>query len=256
MPNRRHALALLAAPAVAQAIPTMAPANTDTEGVLRVVATEFPPYTTQESSDGGPAIAIARAALARTGQTMEMDFRPWSRLIAELQRGIWDGVIGVWRNPERESYLSFPQALGIANRIGFMARSERRIDVRDLSRLKSLRIGIVRGYANPPAFEQANLQCDEALDDLGNLRKLHAGRIDLALVDKGVAAYLLRRQLSEAAASLTWLEPSVADMPLYMAFNRAQATHAQRVAAFNKGMADMQSSGQLARLLMRNAELM
>lgn len=256
MPHRRHALALLAAPALARAIPSMAPANSSAEGVLRVVATEFPPYTTQESSEGGPAIAIARAALARTGLTLEMDFRPWSRLIAELQRGLWDGVIGIWRNPERESYLSFPQPLGIANRIGFMARSDRRIDVRDLSRLKHLRIGIVRGYANPPAFEQANLQCDEALDDLGNLRKLQAGRIDLALVDKGVAAYLLRRQLSEAAASLVWLEPSVADMPLYMAFNRAHAAHGPRVAAFNKGMAEMQSSGQLARLLMRNAELM
>ena len=34
---------------------------------------------------------------------------------------------------------------------------------------------------------------------LAGLHRGHAGRIDLALVDKGVAAYLLRRQLSEAA---------------------------------------------------------
>lgn len=256
MPTRRQTLSLLAMPALhgtSQAAPA-APAAA--APVLSIVATEFPPYTTQERADGGPAAAITRAALARGGLDMRLEFRPWSRLLVELQRGLWDGVIGVWHSQQRESFLAFPQPLGIANRIGFMARVASPHEVKDLSRLGGLRIGVVRGYANPPAFVQAALQLDEALDDLGNLRKLLAGRIDLALVDKGVAAHLLRKQLKSEARALVWLEPSVDELPLYTAFARSRAGHESRLAAFNKGMSELQSSGQLARLLQNDAELL
>lgn len=256
MPTRRQTLSLLAMPALHGASLAAAAAPAAAAPVLSIVATEFPPYTTMERADGGPAAAITRAALARGGLDMRLEFRPWSRLLVELHRGLWDGVIGVWHSQQRESFLAFPQPLGIANRIGFMARVASPHEVKDLSRLGGLRIGVVRGYANPPAFVQAALQLDEALDDLGNLRKLLAGRIDLALVDKGVAAHLLRKQLKSEARALVWLEPSVDELPLYTAFARSRAGHESRLAAFNKGMSELQSSGQLARLLQNDAELL
>lgn len=261
MPTRRQTLglSLLAMPALhgtSQAAQATLATAAAAAPVLSIVATEFPPYTTEERADGGPAAAITRAALARGGLDMRLEFRPWSRLLVELQRGLWDGVIGVWHSPQRESFLAFPQPLGIANRIGFMARVASPHEVKDLSRLGGLRIGVVRGYANPPVFERAALRLDEALDDLGNLRKLLAGRIDLALVDKGVAAHLLRKQLKSEARALVWLEPAVDELPLYAAFARSRAGHEARLAAFNKGMSELQSSGQLARLLLRDAELL
>jgi len=250
MPSRRQTLLTLASTALALDAPAKAP---DTVKRIRLVATEFPPYTSEAIVDGGTAVAITRAALERVGVGLELGYRPWARALNEVQGGLWDGVIGAWHSRERESFLSFPQALGITNRIGFMARAGSSHAVGDLSKLGHLKIGTVRDYASPPAFEQAKLRRDEALDDISNMRKLLAGRIDLALIDKGVAFHLLQTQMRDAAPSFTWLEPALADVPLYTALSKRSTGLQAQMAALNKGLAELQSSGELARLLQRSA---
>lgn len=220
---------------------------------LRLVATEFPPYTSASLPNGGTACAITRAALERAGLSMVLQFRPWARALAELQAGHWDGIIGAWHSVEREAFLSFPHPLGITNRIGFMARAGTAITVGDLNQLGGLKIGVVRDYANPPAFEQARLQRDEAVDDLTNLRKLLAGRIDLALIDKGVGFHLLQTLMPEALKAVAWLEPALSEVPLYTALSRRDPAVVARLAAFNKGLTELQTTGELARLLKKSA---
>ena len=222
-------------------------------GAVRLVATEFPPYTSATLPNGGTACAITRAALERAGLSMTLQFRPWARALAELQNGQWDGIIGAWHSVEREAFMSFPRPLGITNRIGFMARAGTTITVTDLSQLAGLKIGVVRDYANPPAFEQAHLQRDEAFDDLTNLRKLLAGRVDLALIDKGVGFHLLQTQMPEALKAVVWLEPAVSEVPLYTALSRRDPALVTRLAAFNKGLSELQTTGDLARLLKKSA---
>lgn len=249
--SRRTVLSSLAAlplppPGMAAPVPNAA-------GHLRLVATEFPPYTTASLADHGAAVAITRAAVERAGMTMELQYRPWVRALNELQQGQWDGVIGAWHSVERESFLAYPRALGITNKIGFMARAGAGIAVDDLKKLAGLTIGVVRDYANPPAFEQAQLRKEEAIDDLTNLRKLAAGRVDLALVDKGVAFHILQTQLREHLHALSWLDPAVADMPLYTAFSRKMPDLAARVTAFSRALNEMQGGGELQRILQRSA---
>ncbi|MFY8118754.1 MAG: substrate-binding periplasmic protein [Roseateles sp.] len=247
-PNRRSLVIGLAA------LPWAAGASKP--GKLRLVATEFPPYTSASLEGGGIAAQVTRAALQRLGWDMELSFRPWVRALAELQQASWDGVVGLWHNQERERYLSYTRPLGISNRIGFMARAGSVIQVHDLSRLQGLTIGTVRDYVNPPVFERARLRRDEAVDDLGNLRKLLAGRVDLALVDKGVAMHLLQTQLRDAAAALVWLEPALAELPLHTALVRQHPLHSQRVADLNRSLQELHSSGAMAQLLQRHARLL
>lgn len=248
-PRRRALKTLLA---LGAALP-LGPARAERRPRLRLVATEFPPYTSASLEEGGIAAQITRAALARQGWGMDLQFRPWVRALSELQQGAWDGAVGLWHSPERERFLSYGRPLGLNNRIGFMARAGSAISVQDLSRLGGLRVGTVRDYVNPPAFERAGLQRDEAVDDLSNLRKLLAGRVDLALVDQGVAHHLLQTQLREAAAALVWLEPAVAELPLYAALYRRGPQSPTQLAVLNKGLAELQGSGELARLLQRGA---
>ena len=214
-----------------------------------MVMTEFPPYTGTDLPRGGIATLITRAVLARQGLEMSSTVRPWARALSEAQQGVFDGLIGVWRSPERERTLLFPHPLGITNQIGFMARAGTSIEVRDLRQLRRLTIGVVNGYANPPAVEEAQLKLDPALDDLHNLRKLLVGRIDLALIDKGVAHYLLQTQLPAGLTQLVWLEPAVTKIPLYAAFSRHSPDTPEHLAAFNAGLARMQTDGDLDQLL-------
>jgi polar amino acid transport system substrate-binding protein len=247
MINRRESLLWLAATAV----PAL-PARAD-DAPLRMVATEFPPYTGSTLPGGGIACEITRAALRQAGRSMTLTFRPWARALLEFQRGEHDGVIGAWRSVEREQTMRFPQPLGILNQVGFMARSDRRHRVENLAALRELRIGVVNGYANPPRFDAANLPVESAVDDLANLRKLLAGRVDLALIDKGVGAHLMDTHLRASADKLVWLEPSVSEIPLYTVFSKIRPEGERFAAALTRGLGDLQGSGRLALLLQQGA---
>lgn len=247
MTTRRDSLLWLAATAV-PALPARA-----ADVPLRMVATEFPPYTGSALPGGGVACEITRAALRQAGWSMELTFRPWARALLEFQRGDHDGVIGAWRSEERERTMRFPLPLGILNQVGFMVRADRRRRVDDLGALRDLRIGVVNGYANPPRFEAAHLPVEAAVDDLANLRKLLAGRVDLALVDKGVAVHLMETQLREVAGKLAWLDPAVSEVPLYTVFSKVRPEGERFAAALSRGLGELQGSGRLAMLLQQGA---
>lgn len=250
MTTRRDSLLRLAAAAL-PLLPLL-PARA-AERPLRLVATEFPPYTGSALPGGGVACEITRAALRQAGREMELSFRPWARALLEFQRGDHDGVIGTWRSEERERTMHFPAPLGIVNQVGFMARSDRRRRIDDLGALAGLRIGVVHGYVNPPRFDAANLSVEGAVDDLANLRKLLAGRVDLVLIDKGVGAHLLETQLREAAGRLTWLDPAVSEIPLYTVFSKVRPEGERFAAALSRGVGELQGSGRLAALLHQGA---
>ncbi|WP_067066115.1 substrate-binding periplasmic protein [Roseateles chitosanitabidus] len=253
MTSRRDCLLHLTAVAVGATAAGLGVPARAADAPLRLVATEFPPYTGSALPGGGIASEITRAALAQAGQSVTLSFRPWARALLEFQRGDFDAVVGAWRSAERERTMRFPTPLGILNQIGFMARAGAGLRVDDLSALQGKRIGVVNGYANPERFEAAKLPVEGAVDDLANLRKLLAGRVDLALIDKGVAMHLLETQLREGAGKLVWLEPAVAEIPLYTAFSRTRPEGERQAAAFARGIGDMQSSGRLAALLHQGA---
>ncbi|MFX1680359.1 transporter substrate-binding domain-containing protein [Mitsuaria sp. CC2] len=250
MTTRRESLFWLAATAVTA--PAARPARAD-DAPLRMVATEFPPYTGSALPGGGVACEITRAALREAGRSMTLTFRPWARALLEFQRGDHDGVIGAWRSVERERTMLFPPPLGILNQVGFMARADRRRRIDDLAALRDLRIGVVHGYANPPRFDAANLPVEGAVDDLANLRKLLAGRVDLALIDKGVGTHLLETQLRGFAGQLVWLPPALSEVPLYTVFSKVRPEGERFAAALGRGIGDLQGSGRLAMLLQQGA---
>ncbi|WP_141101011.1 substrate-binding periplasmic protein [Roseateles aquatilis] len=248
MTTRRDCLRRLVA-----ALPVLPTVARAADTPVRLVATEFPPYTGSTLPGGGIACEITRAALRQAGQSMTLSFRPWARALLEFQRGEHDGVIGTWRSAERERTMLFPPPLGILNQVGFMCRADHRIRVDDMSALRGQRIGVVNGYANPERFEAAKLPVETAVDDLANLRKLLAGRVDLALIDKGVGAHLLETQLREGAGKLVWVEPAISELPLYTVFSRTRPEGERFAAAFARGVGDLHSNGRLAALLQQGA---
>ncbi|HJU49371.1 MAG TPA: transporter substrate-binding domain-containing protein [Pseudogulbenkiania sp.] len=214
---------------------------------LTLLSTEYPPYTSPSLPQQGIATAITVEAFRRSGYQVVIQYRPWARALYEAREGSSDGVVGLWHSKEREAFLAYSQPL-VDNVVGFYARADQRHDVRRLSRLRSLTIGVVRGYLIPPNVEAARLRTEAAIDDEANLRKLAAGRVDLALIDKGVASYLLRYRLPEQSGRLVWLEPRVYSLPLYVGFSRRVPGWEQYLADFNAGLAAMHKDGSLERL--------
>jgi polar amino acid transport system substrate-binding protein len=189
---RRFLILALLAAAFA---PPPAPAQ-GTPDIVRLATLEWPPYTGSELPDHGISSAIARAALARAGIGLRVDFFPWQRAISMASSG--PGYAGYF--PEYYSdavaahfWLSDPIGSGP---LGFVENVAAPVRWHALEDLAPYRIGIVLGYVNTAAFDrrvQAGRQpVDTARDDAQNLLKLAAGRNALAVIDRRVFDYLVR----------------------------------------------------------------
>lgn len=217
---------------------------------VSLVSTDYPPYFSSTLPEQGTVSAVARAAFEAAGYEVTLEFRPWARLMAEIEAGKYDAVVAVWYKAEREAYLAYSDPL-VNTHIGFYDRRDARIDVHDLSSLRRYTIGTVRGYANPPAFDAAGLRIDDAVDDITNLRKLVAGRLDLVLVDKALADYLIRNDLPAGGQSIEWRDPPVQTMPLFLGMAKKRPGYLLKLAAFNKGLAEIHRNGEFDRILKR-----
>lgn len=217
---------------------------------ISVVSTDYPPYFSPGLPEQGTVTAIARAAFEAAGYQVTVEFRPWARLMAEVEAGQFDAVVAVWYKAEREAYIAYSDPL-VNTHIGFYGRRDERLDVHDLAALKPYVIGTVRGYANPPAFDSAGLHTDETVDDVTNLRKLAAGRLDLVLADKALADYLITKQMPGGAQVIEWRDPPIQTMPLFLGMARKRSGYQQKLAAFNKGLAEIHRNGEFDRIIKR-----
>lgn len=214
------------------------------------VSTDYPPYFGSKLAEEGTVAALSRAAFKAAGYDLQLVFRPWARLLLEVQAGKYDGVVAVWYQADRERYLAYSNPV-VDTHVGFYGRREQPLEVSNLQGLQTRLIGTVRGYANPPAFEAAGLRTEEAVDDLTNLRKLDAGRLDLVLIDRAVGSWLLRNDLPAATARVTWLEPPVLTMPLYLGVAKQRQGYQKLLADFNLGLAEIRRNGEYDRILRR-----
>lgn len=217
---------------------------------VTLVSTEYPPYFANSLPEGGTLVALARAAFKAAGRPLNVVYRPWARLLIELEHGSHDGVVAVWFKEERTRFLMYSDPV-VDTSIGFYARKGQVHNVSDLLALRGKVVGTVRGYANPPRFEEAKLRTEEATDDLSNLRKLDAGRLDLVIIDHALAQWLIRKEMPQANGTLVWLKPALEIMPLYIGFNRNRPDADALTKDFNRGLAEIRRNGEYARILKR-----
>ena len=139
--------------------------------VLSIAATEYPPFYGSELQDKGFMTEIIRAALDRKGYKAEIFLLTWKRALSQTQEGRYDGLLSIWYRKDREEWFVFSDPLP-ANEPVFFKHKNSDISSSDLEALKPHTIGVVRGYAPPPGFDEAGQKTQPAKDDEENLRKL------------------------------------------------------------------------------------
>ncbi|MGQ5525362.1 substrate-binding periplasmic protein [Chitinimonas sp. PSY-7] len=222
--------------------------NAQAEELLQFVTTEYPPYTTANLPNGGIITAIATEAFKRGGYNINVTILPWARALREGTEGRVDGIVAIWHSVEREQWFIYSNPIA-PNQIGFFKRVDSPIRYKNLSDLKPYTIGTVRGYANPPAFDEAKLNTVDAVDDETNLRKLGAKRLDLVLIDKGVAQYLIDLKIGYLMGKLVWMGPAIEAPQLYVVLSKSAPDKEKKLEAFNRGLQLMEKDGTLAKLI-------
>jgi ABC-type amino acid transport substrate-binding protein len=251
MSNIARALAAIALFLFALAGPAGAATQAKT---VRLATLDWEPYIGRKLPDQGYTAALIREAYRDQGWTVQIEFYPWARALHLARTGEVDGLMPEYFNSSRknEFMYSFPFPGGplvLYKRrdepIAFSTDPHTDQD-RALRALQDKRFGVVRGYLNTPVFDAAKyLHKEAANDDATNLRKLVYKRVDLAVIDRRVAEYIIRTQYPAYAGKIEPMEPALADNSLFIAFSLKSANHGEARAAFNRGLTAMKKDGRI-----------
>lgn len=221
---------------------------------LRIATGELPPYASAARPDQGLSLNIVRQAFAKAGVQVEYVFLPWSRAHVEARDGKWDATAAWGRNAERDKGFLISDNV-LTEQWMVLYRSDRSFSWNTLQDLKGLRIGTVADYTYTPDFwrmvKDGTLQSDVAPDDVSNLHKLLAGRVDVVPLDRNVACDLLGAKFTGEQAHRVRAHPKlfVPDFTTHVMMSEKLPESARRMEAFNRGLKALRQSGEYARIL-------
>lgn len=209
---------------------------------IRLTSLDWPPYAGEAIDRQGASVAVVRAALQAMGYELEVKFFPWSRAVAMAQDPAsgFHGYFPEYHSDEvaREFILSAPIGSGP---LGFVEQAAAPVAWSTLADLRGKPIGTVRDYVNTAEFDAlaaaGELKVDPVGDDLTNVKKVAAGRIPLAVIDRHVLNHLLATEpsLASARSTLQFNARLLEDKALYVAFQRSpKGEEAARV--LNEGL--------------------
>ena len=154
---------------------------------LHLVTEAWPPYVFEQ--DGQPAgldYEITREVLKRLNVDLQLHFMPWKRCLLAMDHGLTDGILDLFRRPEREAHMQFAEEpLSNIEFVLFFARN-RPFPFRDLEDLHGRVIGTSPGYwYHNDAFQTSSaFSREEAPTHEANFGKLVRHRIDLVVNDR------------------------------------------------------------------------
>lgn len=196
-----------------------------TRPVIQLASLEWPPFSSQALDRGGATTAVVAAAMQIAGFELQVSFFPWQRAVETgLKR---PGMFGYF--PEYFSsdlatrQCAYSRPVG-SSPLGFVYSTNAPVDWKDLTDLQGRLIGTVQAYVNTEAFDRLAaagvLKVEPVSDDATNLRKVAAGRLPLAVIDRNVLNFLVnsRPELAAVRHRLTFHPRILEDKLLYVCF--------------------------------------
>lgn len=173
-----------------------APADAETN--LTFCYDPYPPYTlgTEGEPSGGLKVNLLQAVVDRIdGLTADVVLLPWKRCQAEAKNGSVDGILPLFKNDERETYLTFTIGTFQETSELWYGREEHPEGLEwdgDFRSLSHLRLGMLNGGFINKEMEQEFESKQEILrarDVKALMQLLLKGRVDLIATDDAVGRY-------------------------------------------------------------------
>jgi len=224
--------------------------TTAQEKTVNIVSLSWPPYYDQYLPDYGLSGKIIAAAYNSQGWKVNFFVRAWVQCLEKVKKGEFDAVANAYLTDERaqiyhysDPYLECP--------IVFFKRKDQPITWQNYEDLKPYRIGVVRGYANPEAFEKADFLTKRiARDPVLNFKKLLLKQVDLIVSEKFVGSHILRTKLPDHEKELFEpIMPPLDTNKLYILFSKNISAVQPKIDAFNTGMKIIKSNGALQQIV-------
>ena len=214
---------------------------------IELATGEYPPYVSENFKNQGFMTEIIVTAFNQKGYDVKTRFLPWQRAFDSTKAGKYKGIYTMWYREDREEWFAFSDSLP-PTEIGFMKLTENDITFESYSDVKSLRIGVVRGYASPVGFDEAGLTTHEVVEDRLNISKLLLGRVDLVLIDKITGQHILNTEYADRKGEVNWLVSLQID-PQHLAFSKKAPGYEKLLHDFNRGLKVITDNGSVAKIL-------
>lgn len=226
------------------AIPAMA-----ADKMLTAVTNAWEPYAGQDLKDLGFGTLIVSSAFKAAGYSVKPELILWDEAVAKTKAGKYDVLYLAYYNKSRTQDFFYSDFF-TESLVVFCKRKETPLKFKSIKDLSPYTIGVVKGYTNTPEFDAAAyLKKVEAASDEENLRKLLKKEVDVIVIDKLVAQYLLKTKFIEGKGTVDFLDPPLIIHPLFCLFPKVIKESEQRVKDFNKGLALIKANGTLNKII-------
>lgn len=210
---------------------------------------EYPPYMGEKLPYGGILTRLVTEVFRRGHVTVRYTFYPNNRTIQVARAGGVDGSLGWTPNEDRRKDLLFSDPI-VPFRMVLFHRLGETYTWSSLSDLTAYRFGITTGNFYSDVFNQLHekgvLKVEPATDDVTNLRKLVAGRIDLFPMEGEAGMLLTRLSLPPSqAANIVPESREYWSTPLCMVVWIKHPQAQELIARFNRELRKMKESGEL-----------
>jgi polar amino acid transport system substrate-binding protein len=219
---------------------------------VRLATLEYPPYSSVSLPERGSIVELTTRAFAATGNSVQIDFLPWARALAELRKGNYDGILLLWPEEIVNEQL-IPSRPLLYSELGFFIRKDTPVVFTDLSQLTGRKVGVARGYGYPKDILNSGIVSEEGTDDLSNLRKLAAGRFDLVLLEQQVGLHLLSREPT-LQKNLAWQGQILARIPLFVGFAPPKPGQRDWASVYAQGLSALFANGDYLRILQKHSQ--
>ncbi|WP_207261254.1 transporter substrate-binding domain-containing protein [Desulfovibrio sp. Huiquan2017] len=204
--------------------------------------------------EGGYLAEITDAAFRRVGYDPKFIFVPWARALSGTIATEYDVLLAAYQTEERGKVLLYSNPIGTTDVI-LLKLKTRDIHFSRIEDLRPYRIGHIKGSKVNKEFDEAEkkyLKIDYVKDAQYNIKKLLAGRIDLAVEKKERIEQLLKTAFRDYADRFEFITPPLQKNFFCNCISKKHESSYQIIYDFNRGLRMIQEDGTLDAILERH----
>ena len=225
-------------------------------GTLPMGTFEFPPFNyTHDKQVVGAGTAVVKKILSKLGYTPEITSYPWKRTLEMADEGEIAGLFTFTNNARRSGSNYITEPIATIYDV-FYKRRDVDITWSNIQDLQEHIIGATDGYNYAPIFlepmKSGKLKIDliaAKTPELLHLRKIAAGRIDLAICEINLCNHIIKKMTPELDG-LDYVDKKIGPIRNFHAgFSKKWPDSKKLVQKFNAEIKKMKNNGELKEIL-------
>ena len=221
--------------------------------LLKIITSEWAPYTSEQLASGGFLSEIATTALKKAGYSVTLEFLPWKRALKLIKIGNADVLIGANYTKERTQYFSYPNYFWKNTGVFFVRKNHQFHHYQKTKDLCFNKLGIYAGSHYIKKFEKLkcfDIQPVATIEQ--NIKKLLNNRIDIFIDSKESVLFYLNKAFPNQKNEIVALSPNFITSPTYIIFSKKLKNHQKIQADFDLMIKRMQADGTYSNILKKH----